>query len=189
MPTYDKRKNIGVDFHMKRIMSIFLSVCLLVMFTACGNGDQKTNRDDEDIKDLVHLYSVGKFEHVSASISSHELMVTDENGEETVFDLPEAEFFVSIAPFETTTHPCAIHNLTGCQGEFANEEFSVYIEDEEGHVILDDTVTSLENGFIDLWLPRNKTFHVTIKRDGKVAEGEISTFKDDHTCITTMQLL
>jgi hypothetical protein len=78
--------------------------------------------------------------------------------------------------------------LTGCQGELADKEFDVYIEDTEGNVILDEKVKSQANGFFDLWLPRDKTYQVKIKYDGKVSESEISTFKDDGTCITTMQL-
>lgn len=78
--------------------------------------------------------------------------------------------------------------MTGCQGELVEEEFEVYIEDEDGNVVVDKTMKSLENGFIDLWLPRDKDYRVTIAKDGKVAESELSTFKDDNTCITTMQL-
>jgi len=50
-------------------------------------------------------------------------------------------------------------------------------------------MTTFENGFIDLWLPRDKTFNVTIEHNGKVAESVISTFEGDNTCITTMQLV
>ncbi len=70
-----------------------------------------------------------------------------------------------------------------------NEEFYVYIEDTEGNVILDETLTSQSNGFIDLWLPREKTYRVTIEHDGKMVESELSTFEGDNTCITTMQLM
>jgi hypothetical protein len=79
--------------------------------------------------------------------------------------------------------------LTGCQGELVEEEFDVLIEDEEGNVILDEKVTSQANGFMDLWLPRDKTFKVTINKEGKVAEHELSTFEGDDTCVTTMQLM
>lgn len=70
-----------------------------------------------------------------------------------------------------------------------DEEFNVYIEDMEGNLILDQTLKSLANGFIDLWLPRDKTYHVTIAHDGKTVESELSTFESDNTCITTMQLM
>ena len=56
-------------------------------------------------------------------------------------------------------------------------------------MVVDETMDSLENGFIDLWLPRDKTFQVKIEHDGKTAESEVSTFEGDNTCITTMQLI
>lgn len=86
------------------------------------------------------------------------------------------------------THPCATHSLTGCQGELTDDEFKVYIEDSEGNVIVDQEMKSLSNGFIDLWLPRDKQYNVTIEQDGKTAKSVLSTFKSDNTCVTTMQL-
>ncbi len=68
------------------------------------------------------------------------------------------------------------------------KEFDVYIEDVENNVILDETLKSQSNGFIDLWLPRDKTYQITITHDGKKVESEFSTFENDGTCITTMQL-
>lgn len=78
--------------------------------------------------------------------------------------------------------------MTGCQGELADKEFDVYIEDKEGNVILNEKVRSQANGFFDLWLPRDETYQIRIKYDGKASESEISTFENDGTCITTMQL-
>ena len=78
--------------------------------------------------------------------------------------------------------------MTGCQGELANREFDVYIEDMEGNVVVDEVLKSQLNGFIDLWLPRDKEYHIEIKYDDKKVESEFSTFENDDTCITTMQL-
>lgn len=80
------------------------------------------------------------------------------------------------------------HSLTGCQGELVEKEFDVYIEDTDGNVIIDEKVKSQVNGFIDFWLPRDKTYRITIAQDGKIVESEFSTFENDGTCITTMQL-
>lgn len=80
------------------------------------------------------------------------------------------------------------HSLTGCQGELVEKEFDVYIEDSEGNVILNEKIKSQANGFFDLWLPRDKKYQIKIQYDGKVSEAEISTFENDNTCITTMQL-
>lgn len=171
---------------MKKSLLVAFGLLLSLMLVAC-NSNEPSEEGTKDIKETVHEYSVGDFGDVTASITSHELIVTD-NGKETAFDLPKDEFFVSIAPFVEYTHECAVHSLTGCQGELVEKDFEVYIEDEEGKVVMDETISSLENGFIDLWLPRDQTFQVKISYDGKTVESEISTFEGDNTCITTMQL-
>lgn len=171
---------------MKKTLFIFCTLLLTVVLAACGNDKQ--DKSTEDMKEKVHSYSVGEFENTTASITSHELIVTEDGDKKSSYDLPADEFFVSIAPFLTYTHECAIHSLTGCQGELVEKEFDIYIEDEDGKVIVDEKMTSLENGFIDLWLPRDQNFQVKISHDDKTVESTISTFKGDNTCITTMQL-
>jgi hypothetical protein len=69
------------------------------------------------------------------------------------------------------------------------KEFDVYIEDMDGNVVMDEKVKSQQNGFIDLWLPRDKKFRTKIEYNGKMVESEISSFENDATCITTMQLM
>ncbi len=69
------------------------------------------------------------------------------------------------------------------------KEFDVYIEDMDGNVVVEEKVKSQPNGFIDLWLPRDKKFRTKIEYNGKMVESEISTFENDATCITTMQLM
>lgn len=172
---------------MKKSLLAVSGLLLILMLVACSNSTTN-EKGAQDIKEIVHDYSVGSFDNVTASITSHELNVTD-NGNETSLELPEEEFFVSIAPFVEETHPCAVHSLTGCQGELVEKEFNVHIQDEEGNVVVDETMTSLANGFVDLWLPRDKTFQVKIEYDGKTAESEISSSEGDNTCITTMQLI
>nr|WP_078554474.1 CueP family metal-binding protein [Bacillus alkalicellulosilyticus] len=79
--------------------------------------------------------------------------------------------------------------MTGCQGELVEEYFDVYIEEQDGNVVVDETMQSLRNGFLDFWLKRDQTYNITISIDGKMVEGKLSTFKTDPTCITTMQLV
>ncbi|KAB8138026.1 hypothetical protein F9U64_06775 [Gracilibacillus oryzae] len=157
---------------------------LLILVAACG----ESTSDTKDIKELVSSYSALNVEDVSASITSTELIVTESDKRQVSYKLPEEEFFVSIAPFINNTHPCTNHSLTGCQGELVEQPFDVYIEDKEGNVIVNETITSFKNGFIDLWLPRGETFQVKIKHQGKTAKSEISTFEGDNTCITSMKL-
>lgn len=176
---------------LKIIMAALLVSILLVACTEESTNDEALPKDNEpiDIKELVDDYSSGNITDHTASITSKQLIVTDsDDSSESVYDLPE-EFFVSIAPFINETHPCEIHSLTGCQGELANEEFVIYIEDMEGNAVLEEKMNSESNGFIDLWLPRDETYRVKITHDGKQTESEISTFENDGTCITTMQLI
>lgn len=173
---------------MKKVLLATVGLLFIFIATACSENVPKEMAIN-DIKEMVNEYSIGSFDEVSASITSHELIVTDASNKKMTYELPEDEFFVSIAPFVNTTHPCAIHSLTGCQGELVEQQFQVYIEDEEGNVIIDESMKSFDNGFIDIWLPRNKTFQVMIEHDGKIANAVVSTFEGDNTCITTMQLL
>jgi hypothetical protein len=173
---------------------IYLAI-LLIFAVLVGCNNASTNEDVslkdnevEQIKEMVSDYSLGKVENESASITSQHLIVKKGDGKEVSYDLPEEEFFVSIAPYMNETHPWTNHSLTGCQGELAEKTFDVTIVDEAGQVILDEEVVSQANGFFDLWLPRDQTYRVKIEHDGKVVESEVSTFEKDGTCITTMQL-
>ncbi|HLR42325.1 MAG TPA: CueP family metal-binding protein, partial [Pseudogracilibacillus sp.] len=113
----------------KTIIAIIL--LMLVLLAACNGKsaneelESKVN-EPTDVKELVQNYSVGKITDQSASITSTQLIVTDSNDKELVYDLPEEEFFVSIAPFINETHPCENHSLTGCQGELVNQDFDLY---------------------------------------------------------------
>ena len=176
----------------KIVATLAVTLLVSVGLVACGEKDDESSSpqvmETKNIKELVADYSVGNIKDQSASITSQQLIVTDGDKKQVAYNLPEDEFFVSIAPYEDNTHPCENHSLTGCQGEMVEEEFDVYIEDTEGNVILDETMKSQANGFIDLWLPRDKTYEVKIASNGKMVESEVSTFESDGTCITTMQL-
>lgn len=177
---------------MKRNILIILVIilCGTYIFVLGTNENKSTSNENKniDIKKLVNDYSVGHLTAQSASITSDQLIVTEKDLKENTYSLPKDVFFVSIAPYIQDTHECAIHNLTGCRGELVNEEFDIYIEDSEGNIITNKKMKSLSNGFIDLWLPRNETYDVTIQYEGKKVESIISTFENDNTCITTMKL-
>lgn len=96
------RLKIFVTITSILLVSVFLAAC----------GGKSTNEESssqvmktEDIKTLVNDYSVGKIKDQSASITSEQLLVTDSDKKQYVYDLPEDEFFVSIAPYIDSTHP------------------------------------------------------------------------------------
>ncbi|KMK76345.1 CueP family metal-binding protein [Alkalihalobacillus pseudalcaliphilus] len=163
-------------------------ILLLSVLVACGNNTSTSDREI-DIKQVVQSYSLKTAEAESASITSDLLIISELDDSETTYDITNEDFFISIAPYVNETHPCRNHSLTGCQGELVEESFQLKIENMDGELVVDETMESMKNGFIDLWLPRNETFKVTITHDGKSAEEVITTNQDDPTCITTMQLL
>lgn len=172
----------------------FISVAAIIGLSGCLSQQSASNQKVKEselinIKQLVSDYSNDNIKDQSASISSTQLIVTNRDNSQLSYVLPKDEFFVSIAPYIEQTHPCATHSLTGCRGELENKEFEVYIEDNEGNVIRNEKLTSNSHGFIDLWLPRDKEYHISIVQNGKTAESKFSTFESDDTCITTMQLI
>lgn len=177
------------EVHKMNYKAILFALFSILILGACSSSSNSIENTD-DVRALVDEYSAGNFtDDHTASISSTELIITNNDESQEVYDLPEDEFFVSIAPFETETHECDIHSLTGCQGELNDVDFDVFIENEDGEVIVDETMNAGKNGFVDVWLPRDHTYDVKIEHDGKTVESELSTFADDGTCITTMQLI
>jgi hypothetical protein len=91
-----KRKNF--------MLPIFIGLSLLL--GACSNNNDETQPATmENIKELVQDFSEGNIKNQSASITSQQLIVTDGDKGESAYDLPEDDFFVSIAPYVNETHP------------------------------------------------------------------------------------
>src|SRR5699024_7342589 len=98
---------------MKKNLLAVIGLLLILSVVACD--DRISNeKEAQDIEEMVHDYSVGNFDDVSASITSHELIVTDSGNKEMSYELPEENFFVSFSPFIVKTHDCSIHILTDC---------------------------------------------------------------------------
>ncbi len=78
--------------------------------------------------------------------------------------------------------------MSSCQGEQVEKEFDVKAIDQDGNVLIDDTMATMRNGFIDLWLPRNRKIELTIEGLNRKVQGTIETFDYSKTCVTTFQL-
>jgi hypothetical protein len=110
------------------------------------------------------------------------------DGKKTSVRLPDAKMVVAIAPYITSTHPCETHYMSGCQGEMASTTVRVYGTSADGLVVVDDAITTMANGFFELWLVRDLEIQLTVEYDGKRASQLISTKSNSNTCITTMRL-
>lgn len=70
----------------------------------------------------------------------------------------------------------------------ALKSFEVKGVDQNGEIVIDKTVKTLRNGFMELWLPRERLISLSIKHLGLIVNGFIATFDDSSTCVTTFQL-
>ena len=78
--------------------------------------------------------------------------------------------------------------MSSCQAELPEEKFYVKAIDQDGNVLVDNTITTLRNGFFELWLPRNRRIALRVQGLNRTAKGLITTFDNSDTCITTFRL-
>ncbi len=147
--------------------------------------------DAREIIDLLDaMPTAERPDDLMVSIRPNELVITDDAQQETALPMPDDQFYVSIAPYKDNTHDCYFHSLTTCAGEIQNADVHMLVTDaDSGDVLIDETRTTFDNGFVGLWLPRNIDVTVAIEYDGRSATTDLSTSSDDDaTCVTTMQL-
>ncbi len=53
--------------------------------------------------------------------------------------------------------------MSSCQGELIEKEFDVIAIDQDGNAIVYKSMTTLRNGFFELWLPRNRRINLKIQ--------------------------
>jgi hypothetical protein len=78
--------------------------------------------------------------------------------------------------------------MSSCQGELAQKAFYVTAVDQDGNLLVNETVTTLRNGFFELWLPRKRIIDLSIQGLNRSAQGKITTFDASKTCVTTFRL-
>ena len=78
--------------------------------------------------------------------------------------------------------------MSGCQGELVNTPVKVQVTNAAGKTVINRTVKTLPNGFLELWLDRNQTYNVTLSAQGRSVKGQLQTLKGSDTCVTTLRL-
>jgi hypothetical protein len=127
---------------------------------------------------------------VQSFVDTEAVKVTFKNSGKTVeVPLPNDQLVVAFAPYISNTHSCQIHYMSGCQGELVGTPVKVTATLPDGVVLFDQEISTMKNGFLELWLPRNQEIMVTMEALGRKTEGRIGTFSYSKTCITTFQLL
>ncbi|WP_328465765.1 CueP family metal-binding protein [Actinoplanes sp. NBC_00393] len=125
---------------------------------------------------------------LKASVRPHELVISS-GAQEYQLDIPDGQFYLSVAPYANQTHQCFYHSLTTCKGELADQDVQVKIVDEtNSKVLVDEVRTTFDNGFVGLWLPQGITATLRITHDGKTGQTKIATGEQAPTCLTTLRL-
>lgn len=122
-----------------------------------------------------------------ASVRGDHLVLADEEQEVTL-DLPEDQYYLSIAPYVDQTHECYYHSLTTCLGELGDEGVGVRITDDAGEVIVDEQTTTFDNGFVGFWVPQGVEGTVEVTYGSLTGQTDFSATEESATCLTTLRL-
>lgn len=126
---------------------------------------------------------------LKTSITDTVLTVEDMHTHQRVrIPLPADSFYLSVAPYTTTTHPCTWHSFTGCRGEHPNAPMTLTVTRFDGTTLYRGPATTFANGFVGMWLPRNITGTLRFEHAGRTATGRFSTLPGSPTCLTTLHL-
>lgn len=98
-------------------------------------------------------------------------------------------FYVAVAPYVTTTHPCTYHAKGSCQAELKNTLLRFWLRSTDGSVNRAGVVRAGGDGFVEWWLPHNKEYVVTFAYEGMRGTGSFNSYPKAPTCITTIQLI
>ena len=125
---------------------------------------------------------------VTSWVTDREIHAEFPGGAKLVVDLPADRMLVAVAPYIRNTHDCGTHYPSSCVGELANTAVRVTVTDAAGALVREVETSTLANGFLELWLPRNALFRLTVEARGLKASGPVSTAEKADTCLTTFQL-
>ncbi len=130
----------------------------------------------------------GEENKIISYVTSREIHFQFPEGAKTVLDLPPDRMLVAIAPYIRKTHDCGTHYPSSCRGELPDTDARVTVTGADGASLLEMETSTLANGFLELWLPRNEEVRVTIEARGLKASAQVSTGGESITCVTTLQL-
>ncbi|MEX5296319.1 CueP family metal-binding protein [Kocuria sp. CPCC 205268] len=178
------------------VLSLSAAVLLLVSGCAGGSSEQDAllrahgldGASTQEVVEQLDRTHEDRAAGLAGTVTYDEVLLSD-GSTETALPMPEDRFYLAVAPWTTTTHECYSHSLSGCQGELVGEDFDVRITDGSGAVLLDETVTSYENGFVGFWLPKDITGTIEIDSEHGRAVEQFATSPDSPTCLTTARLV
>lgn len=175
---------------------IILCFMLLLVVSGCTNSNDVDYDkyfdflSDLDAKSAVDLANEWRFSapKITSFVTTKEVVFEFPNGKKVTKALPDSLVYIAIAPYINSTHTCETHYPSSCQGELTERTFFLTARDESENLLYEGEITTLKNGFFELWLPRGTNIQLSIKY-GKLSGNEtIPTVDGSRTCITTIKL-
>jgi hypothetical protein len=177
-------------------MKIYITIIALSLLVLSCSESTDVNYNDEisSLGSLSVKESIAKANEwrtllpkITSYVTTEKIYFEFPDGREVTKNLPDDEMYIAISPYITYTHSCTNHYISTCKAELVNKEF--YVEaSSDNNTYVNQNITSMDNGFIELWLPRNKTIEIEIKYGSKSCKETITTNKDSKTCYTTFFL-
>jgi hypothetical protein len=141
----------------------------------------------EEVVEALDSTHADREKGLAASVTAGQVVLADQH-RQVALDVPEDRFYLAVAPYETTTHDCFHHSLSGCQGELVDTPVHVTVTGADGTVLVDEERTTYANGFVGLWLPADIEGTIEVRTQGGTATADIATGADDPTCLTTLRI-
>lgn len=175
------------------LIAVFGMIGYFIFGNSTPNDESLLHRydlQDKNIYEIVAYFEARTDEpdDLNIGITGSKLLISDRMGS-LELDLPEDQFYLSFAPYINQTHPCANHNLITCRGELKLQDIEVVIINLDTNVtIVNKTITTENNGFAGIWLPKNIEASISISMGNLNASTIIETKTTSDTCLTTLQL-
>ncbi len=179
--------------------NLFLVILVVIISFLCSNCSNTVEPNYDSLYELVNLgdaisnISISNDWHytyprIESHITQREVIIKFPDGRIVSKSLPDSLFYLAIAPYINYTHLCDLHYTSSCEGELANKQITLDVEGYSDYKYKNEQITTMKNGFFEIWLPRNKTYNVKISYEGKSGQELISTNITDRTCITSIKL-
>ena len=200
------------EIYMKQIIKITLLFIIIIWLLGCGGKGKSIEAQDPVLSkgsaevstiispsrlkglhagEALALANQWKTEapYVTSFVTPEEVSFKFDDGEMVNIPIESEKMVVAVAPYINETHPCETHYMSGCQGELINVPVDVVVKSKDGTVIINESMKTMTNGFVELWLPRDMELGVIIESKGLRSDGTISTYSSSNTCVTTFKLL
>jgi hypothetical protein len=179
---------------MKKIQIILLVISLVII--SCNSStDPDYNKNYESLANLDAKQAIAlgnewrdSAPQIKTHITSTEVIMEFPDGRVVKKTLPDSLMYIAVAPYINTTHECATHYPSSCEGELIEKQVKLIAKEDNGNNYFDGNITTLKHGFFEIWLPRNKNIKLTISYNSLTGEETIPTKSDSRTCITTIKL-